>query len=259
MRVRLLEAGATVYRELTTQLISLGERLARFRSTLEQLERLLAERSADDGHETPASPILAALANDTSLTTALEAELAATFLEPQGGLLELARHPTGIEEVADRLFALARGALRQKAAGVNMASLLRDRYPQPAALREALAGHLAQAVPRLDVPAPRRRLLVLLPDDPAADELQAALGELAPPGTIAVRGGPGDVVFCLEAGPRHVVPVASAVVEHRADLAAAARRVLTRCDVAWSALPLAPRPAGGASGEAAQDQPENAA
>lgn len=242
LRARLVEAAAVVYRDLTTHLIAMGERLARLRASLDQVERLLAERNRGHSTEMACSAALARLATDPNLVAALEAEFAAAVLPPQGGVLELAKDPSGLQEMADQLYRLARTTLRRNSEGLNMASMLRELYPQPPALRAALTAELARVAPRPDMPADRRRLLVLLPEGPAADELESLLRELAPPGTVVVRGGIGDVVFCLEAEPRCIVPIASALADYRPDIAAAARRVLSRCDVAWGELPLAARP-----------------
>ncbi len=255
VRARLVEAAAVVYWDLTGHLIALGERLARLRVSLDQVERLLAERDSGDSTETACGAALARLAADPDLVAALEAEFAATVLSPQGGLLELVKNPSGPQEMADQLYRLARTVLRRKSEGLNIASVLLEQHPQPAALRAALEAELARVVAPLHMPADRSRLLVLLPEGPAADELEALLRELAPPETIVVRGGIGDVVFCLEAGPRHAVPVASALADYRPDIAAAARRVLSRCDVAWSELPLAARPEQASPCVGAQAEP----
>lgn len=242
LRARLVEAAALVYRDLTAQLHALGETLGRLRAGLEQVEQLLAAGPADASNEPACADALAALASDEQMAASLEAEFVATTLMPEGGPLEVMQRPSGPQHVADQLYRLARRTLRQQTESLNMASMLLQRHPQPATLRAVLAHELAQAMPRLAIPAERQRLLVLLPQSPAGNEIEALLRQLAPHKTMVTRGGSGDVVFCLEAGPRHAVAVASALIDYRPDLAAAARRVLSRADVPWRELPLALRP-----------------
>lgn len=241
LRARLVEAAAVVYRDLTSQLISLGERLVRFRSCLDQLETVLVQLDPAQASASVCGDAVAVLAAEASLAGRVEAEFAATYFGQGENGFDAWQDPARLRTAAGELYRLARNTLRQETKGLNMAALLLKQHPQPAALRCALSSAVAGLAPRLSIPPEKQRLFVLLPDDPAADELEPVLRELGPPGTVMVRGGNGDVVFCLEAGPRPAVAMASALIDDRPDLAAAARRLLTRCDVRWTELPLVPR------------------
>jgi hypothetical protein len=94
---------------------------------------------------------------------------------------------------------------------------------------------MAKADARLRPEEGENRLFAVLPRGAAGEKVAAAVRERSPDASIVISSD-SDLVFVCEEDRIVLSDAAAALVEGRNDCAAAARRVLTRIDVSWTAI-----------------------
>jgi hypothetical protein len=173
-----------------------------------------------------------------ALAQQVEEQMAQTLLAAEGGLRSLANHDAaGRQSLLDGLRRAARQAVLDKVQSLDLTGVLRPSSDGNSPLIEALNS----ARPRLARCGGRQRLICLAPaalSDAVRQTLSSsAAGEDAASATPAMlTTEPGDLAFLYELGDLSLPHVAAHLLDFRPDLAEAASRLHTRCDVAWTRL-----------------------
>jgi hypothetical protein len=174
--------------------------------------------------------------NEAELAHEVAERLNETLFKEQGGF-QTAVAAGG--EKRQQLMAAIRGAARQaalsKAQSIDLASMLlkNDSGESP------LAKYLEQARPWLERCGGRRRLVFVMPqnltDQYSAANLAAQLGSgVFGQLPAVVPGSAGDLDLLIELGDISLPHAAAHLLGFRRDLAEAATRLMTRCDVTWT-------------------------
>ncbi len=162
---------------------------------------------------------------------------------PEGGLVALGQATTEAwKALQGRLRAKARQVLLESMQDINAARIVTEAHPNRQNLLKMLSQCLDRSAPRLACRQGPRRVLTLYPKGKAGHNLLEAFRATSSPISAALEDGDCQFVVCQEAEQLPIGRVAAAIIDGRPDYVAAARRVLTRVDVAWKPLPL-PRPA----------------
>jgi eukaryotic-like serine/threonine-protein kinase len=170
------------------------------------------------------------------LAQQIDEHLSQTVFSQQGGLKAV----VGVGgEARDQLVTYLRSAARQsalaKVQSIDLASLLLAGENRESPLQRCLT----EAEPWMQRCGGRRRLMFVIPQQLASQynsaTLAAQLGSTQfrqHPGVIP--GNSGDLVVLFELGDISLPHAAARLIDFRADLADAANRLLTRCDVNWA-------------------------
>jgi hypothetical protein len=175
-------------------------------------------------------------ANEAALAEEVAERLQETLLKELGGF-QAAISAGG--EQRQQFVAAIRGAARQAALGkaqsIDLASILlkNDSGESP------LAKYLADAQPWLNRCGGRRRLMFVMPQELAAQHGAANIAAQLGSGLFSqlpavVAGSAGDLDMLIELGDISLPHAAAHLLGFRRDLAEAATRLLTRCDVTWT-------------------------
>jgi hypothetical protein len=175
---------------------------------------------------------------EEALAKQLDEQLTHTVLAAGGGLRPVV---SAGGEARQQLVATIRATARQAALGkvgqVDLASMLLAKENGESPLTKCLT----EAQPWLESCGGRRRLLFVIPQPLMAQYNSATLA--AQLGANVFRQHPGvapgtssDLVLLFELGDISLPHAAAKLIDYRRDLAEAAGRLLTRCDVTWTPL-----------------------
>jgi hypothetical protein len=219
------------------------DRLADLQRQIEHLMTAVPKVAAADNpqavhpfQQAAASQLQAA---QETLAQQVEERISQALLAAGGGLRSLMDgDATGQQSLLDGLCRAAREAVLAKVQSLDLASVLAASAAGDGPLAEALR----EARPRLARCGGRQRLICLAP--PALTEpVRRILAAAAPqttagdPSLVAVLPTePGDLALIYELGDLSLPHVAAHLLDFRPDLAEAATRLHTRCDVAWTRL-----------------------
>jgi serine/threonine protein kinase len=128
----------------------------------------------------------------------------------------------------------ARQAVLGKAQSIDLASMLQNDGGE-----SPLAQYLAEARPWLERCGGRRRLVFVMPQELTAQYTAANIAAQLGTGVFGqlpavVPGSAGDLDVLIELGDVSLPHAAAHLLGFRRDLAEAASRLLTRCDVTWT-------------------------
>jgi serine/threonine protein kinase len=174
--------------------------------------------------------------NEAAFAQEVAERLNETLFKEQGGFQAVVE--AGGEK-RQQLVAAIRAAGRQAALGkaqsIDLASMLlkNDSGESP------LAKYLAEARPWLERCGGRRRLVFVMPQELTAQYNAANLAAQLGSGVFSqlpavVPGSAGDLDVLIELGDVSLPHAAAHLLGFRRDLAEAATRLLTRCDVTWT-------------------------
>lgn len=173
-----------------------------------------------------------------TLAQQVEERIGQTLLAAGGGLRSLAaRDAAGRQSLLDTLRQAARDAVLAKVQSLDLTGVL-----TPSSGDSPLAEALRSARPRLARCGGRQRLIGLASPplvEPvrqvmAASTCEAAAVATATPAVLPAE--PGELAFVYELGDLSLPHVAAHLLDFRPDLAEAASRLHTRCDIAWTRL-----------------------
>lgn len=171
-----------------------------------------------------------------TLPQQVEEHLTQTLLAARGGLRALAHSDAASRQtLLDSLQQAARQAVLAEVQTLDLATAVLS----AAAGESPLATALKAARPRLARCGGRQRLICLVPPpltEPMRQALaqQAASDQWAAPAVLPAEAG--DLAVLYELGDLSLPHVAAHLLDFRPDLAEAAGRLHTRCDVTWSKL-----------------------
>ncbi|HVX14935.1 MAG TPA: tubulin-like doman-containing protein [Pirellulales bacterium] len=241
LNVLVFQQLVSIVQEVSAQVASLNNRLIKLRQAL---QRLTSEFTATDA----ARPENASRDGSASLVAELDrfagaeflaeldGSLGQTVLAAEGGLLGLAdASPDRWRALARQMNEFAREAVLSSLSGVDAASLLLKQGPGG----PQLAAAMAKANARLLPDDGESHLFAVLPHGAAGEKIATEVRERSPNASVIVSSD-SDLVFVREEDRIVLSDAAAALVEGRGDCAAAARRVLTRIDVSWTALDSPP-------------------
>jgi hypothetical protein len=170
------------------------------------------------------------------LAEKIAAKLNESLFTKRGGLRAvLAAGGDALEQLVESLKAAAREAALAKVQEIDLAAILfaGDDREGP------LASALAAAQPWLTRCGGRRRLIVVVPPQLAAPNRAATISAQIGAAAFAeqpsvVPGASSDYVLLFELGNVSLAHAAAHLISFRRDLAEAAGRLYTRCDVHWT-------------------------
>lgn len=152
-------------------------------------------------------------------------------------LLMLADDPQRWRELARQLRETARSMLCAALTDVDAGSLLLEQYPTDQALDTWFAAAVSKTATSLNPSGGNDRLLILLPQGSNYERLATAVDRCIP-GSTKLVSQDGDLVLLREIEDISLAEVATQITESHDECTAAAQRLLTRVDVAWSPLPI---------------------
>lgn len=217
--------------------------LADLQRAIEQLATMFPEAVFTDGphllrplREEAVSQLQAA---QDALAQQVEDQIGQTILTAWGGLRVVASCDAATRQsLMEGLRRAAREAVRSKIQSFDLAGVLLA----PGASDSPLAEALKSARPRLACCGGRQRLICLAPAS-LTDVVRQALATctssaagLATSTLAMLPTEPGDLALIYELGDLSLPHVAAHLLDFRPDLAEAAGRLHTRCDVAWTKL-----------------------
>jgi hypothetical protein len=246
-----------VYQQLSSLLQSvsgsiaeLNEQILQLRPRLEQLSRSFASTVSGFEAGIPGAAFTGAggrgetsgpgsqLASPEFLL-AFDQRIQQDVLSAQGGLLSLvAAGGEQWKNLRTQLQLYARESVLLSMRDMDAAKLFLERRPREEQLVKELQAALEKAAPRIPSTRSVKRVLAVVPRSASGAEVAEAISQHAPNVALTVSDADSDLVFCQEAELLSLTKVAAALIEHRPDYAATARRVLTRLDVPWSSLSL---------------------
>jgi hypothetical protein len=217
--------------------------LADLQRAIEQLATMVPEATAGDSPEVlrplrdeAASQLHAAR---EELVQQVEEQMSQTLLASWGSLRAVATcDAAGRQSLLEALRRAAREAACAKVQTLDLAGVLLSSADGDSPLAEALKA----ARPRLACCGGRLRLICLTPPSLAEAVRQAlaasakSTSQSAAATAALVPAEPGDLALIYELGDLSLPHVAAHLLDFRPDLAQAASRLHTRCDVNWTRL-----------------------
>jgi len=246
-RLRLFELcvqrASRIAHALQGHTLAAQDLLADLQRAIEQLATMIPEATAGDSPEV-LRPLRDAAAGQLQaaqerLIQQVEERIGQTLLATLGGLRTVATSDAaGSQSLLEELRRAARDAVLAELQSLDLSGVLLSSTDGSSPLAEALNN----ARPRLARCGGRLRLICLTP--PAlAEAVRQALtahanrtphsGAAAP---ALVPAEPGDLALIYELGDLSLPHVAAHLLDFRPDLAEAASRLYTRCDVSWARL-----------------------
>jgi hypothetical protein len=217
--------------------------LADLQRAIEQLATMVPEATAGDSPE-----VLRALRDEAAsqlhaareeLVQQVEEQMSQTLLASWGSLRAVATcDAAGRQSLLEALRRAAREAACAKVQTLDLAGVLLSSADGDSPLAEALKA----ARPRLACCGGRLRLICLTPPSLAEAVRQAlaasakSTSQSAAATAALVPAEPGDLALIYELGDLSLPHVAAHLLDFRPDLAQAASRLHTRCDVNWTRL-----------------------
>jgi serine/threonine protein kinase len=169
------------------------------------------------------------------LASDVDRQLQAEYISAHGGLLAMVMQggrPRA--QLSAKLHELSRQVVQNTLAGIN---LLDDGADKTSSKQLAdLRSGLALATPSLMEFGGTRRVLAVLPDDPAATNYAAMLSRVIGAAPAAIHGADTSLTLCVEADRLSIQPIAVSIVQRRRDRVDFAQRVHCRTDITWSPL-----------------------
>jgi hypothetical protein len=161
-------------------------------------------------------------------------------LSPQGGLWSLSSGKRELEQTIKReLQRRARAALLDAIRDLDAAKLLLESRREPDHVLRDLLAYIASVSPNRDLPKGWQHLVVALPNSPAGTTVRQLLEPALAEVPNSFLESEGEIVLCHEVANLPLQETAELLIGSDLPLADAARQMLTRNDVAWSALDLA--------------------
>jgi hypothetical protein len=171
-----------------------------------------------------------------SLALQVEQQLAKDFFGADGGMRAAI---TAGGQSREKLLAIVRAVARQaalsKVTSIDLSAVLQANEKGESPLSKCLS----QVQPWLERCGGRRRLVFVVPQQLAAQYSPTQLVSQLPPGTFkqlpgVAAGAASDLVVLYELGDISVPHAAAHLIDFRRDLAEAASRLHTRCDITWT-------------------------
>jgi hypothetical protein len=215
-------------------------------------EQYLAAAQHADSKSAPSADALAPLracvieslrCAEEELAAEVDAQVTATVFASSGGLRTILTGGAEVRaQMLARVTALARELVLRRLQKIDLAAMLLDESADSPARPSLLRQCLEAIQPPLQVCGGSRRLLCILPQQAVNADPQALARRLGSDvfqqlPTI-VHDDSSDVVLLFEMGGISLHQAASALIDHRGDLADVASRVHTRCDIPWQPLLL---------------------
>lgn len=235
-----------------SRLASLNEHLTRLRHRLEQLSKEMATdptpptRDSSAGSASAKAPFRSVVTRAPEIRGATKRELTLDFdREIQGEVIDSVGGLWGMLNASPDAWRHLERGLRERSEARMLTALADFDSPllfmgQHADSNEAvraLSELAAEARPRTPFDKGARRLLTLQPTGPGAQALRTAARQAGFVSAFDGLDAADEIVLCQETANVALARVAAFLVDGRPDLAAAARRVLTRLDVPWQSIP----------------------
>jgi hypothetical protein len=229
--------------EVSGKIAAFNERLVKLRQSIQWLSTEITAEARARGNPAPGLeesglPLAAELSEfaGPEYLAAFDRSLTDSLLNAAGGLLVLADEgPDRWRELGRQFCMLARRMVLKSLAHVDAAYLLQQQHPSQQQLAAAISDRMAECSSPLRIPGTQDRLFAVLPQGPSSEPIANLLRDSSPPATILARTG-ADLIFLREIVGISLSEAATKLVQDRSDCAEAARRVLTRVDVNWTAL-----------------------
>ena len=144
-------------------------------------------------------------------------------------------------QLSAKLQEFARQAVQEALLRVNVVADVMRESGDGAAADSSLRSGLALATPPLLKFGGARRVLAVMPKDPAATTDLATLSRAAGTNLSAVAGADNSMALCVEAEQLSLRHIAIHLVQRRRDCMEFAQRVHCRTDIPWTPLVGGPR------------------
>jgi hypothetical protein len=136
-------------------------------------------------------------------------------------------------DVRQMMIVKTQTAMQEALADIDVSGLLFESCPSQQELTDTLSSMLAMAKSDLVSSEGQVHLLFATPRGPTGTEILKLLREQSTSDTSTGIHGGGDICICAEASAIPLQDVAKAMLGNPAQYESAARRVMTRIDVAW--------------------------
>ncbi|HET6883596.1 MAG TPA: tubulin-like doman-containing protein [Pirellulales bacterium] len=235
--------------DLLSQIAALNDQFIKLRKSIQWLSTEFAAMidgttGPPPGSEHKLSPLDAEIRRfaEPDYLKAFDRSLADSLPNAGGGLLFLAdQDPVRWQEFASQLHTVARNAVFESLAHVDAGYLFEKENPSSEQLKLAVGEALSKCSARLHSTGCIERQFIVLPQATSSGPIVQAVRATSPSATIVAQPG-ADLAFLGESYGIVLSEAAAAIIQDHNACAEAARRVLTRVDVSWTALELQVQP-----------------